>query len=202
MEWDLDHLSPRGFWEYLKFRIRSWSLDLSKVKSRRLRERERTLQKSIISLEAKYSLNPTPLLKQQILNEKQQLDNIYEGKIDGIIIRSRARWVESGERNTKYFLNLEKRNSEMKTIKILVDDNGREVYDPEEILSIERKFYEKLYASHRTVHLDTHFTDTLHVEGIDDDLKSSCEGMLTEEECWSAIQRRLRGRYLEVTVCH
>lgn len=32
----------------------------------------------------------------------QYLDNINENKKDGIIIRSKARWVENGERNTKF----------------------------------------------------------------------------------------------------
>ena len=31
-------------------------------------------------------------------------------KVKGIIIRARARWHEYGEKSTKYFLNLEKRN--------------------------------------------------------------------------------------------
>ena len=30
-------------------------------------------------------------------------------KTEGAIIRSRVRWTEFGEKNTKYFLNLEKR---------------------------------------------------------------------------------------------
>lgn len=51
------------------------------------------------------------------------------------------------------------------------------MYDPEEMLSIERKVYEKPCASDRKVHLDTHCTDTLHVEGTDRGSKISCEGM-------------------------
>ena len=31
-------------------------------------------------------------------------------KVEGIIVRSRARWHEYGEKNSKYFFNLEKRN--------------------------------------------------------------------------------------------
>ena len=41
---------------------------------------------------------------------KERLEPFYEEKVKGIIIRARARWHEHGERSTKYFLNLEKRN--------------------------------------------------------------------------------------------
>ena len=39
-----------------------------------------------------------------------------EQKTKGAIIRSRARWYEHGERNSKYFVNLEKRAYERKHI--------------------------------------------------------------------------------------
>ena len=46
-----------------------------------------------------------------ILNSaKEELELLYEEKVKGIIIRARARWHEHGEKSTKYFLNLEKRN--------------------------------------------------------------------------------------------
>ena len=40
----------------------------------------------------------------------EDLDLFYEEKTKGIIIRARVRWHEHGERSTKYFPNLEKRN--------------------------------------------------------------------------------------------
>ena len=41
-------------------------------------------------------------------NIKQQLDQLYETIVKGYHVRSRAKWVECGERNTSYFLGLEK----------------------------------------------------------------------------------------------
>ena len=38
------------------------------------------------------------------------MELFYEVITNGIIVRARARWYEHGERSTKYFLNLEKRN--------------------------------------------------------------------------------------------
>ena len=41
----------------------------------------------------------------------------YKKTPNGIILRSKAAWVEDGEKNTKYFINLEKRNHNKKYIK-------------------------------------------------------------------------------------
>ena len=37
-------------------------------------------------------------------------------KCKGAFVRSRERWMEDGEKSTKYFLGLEKRNGERKEI--------------------------------------------------------------------------------------
>ena len=46
-----------------------------------------------------------------ILKKLQKLyDDLYEQKASGAQIRSSAKWVEKGERNTRFFLNLEKQH--------------------------------------------------------------------------------------------
>ena len=51
----------------------------------------------------------------QIHNTRLHLKKIMQYKAKGAILRSKVRWYESGERNTHYFFNLEKRNYERKT---------------------------------------------------------------------------------------
>ena len=41
---------------------------------------------------------------------KEELDKLFEGKINGAIIRSRCDWLEHGEKSSKFFLNLEKKS--------------------------------------------------------------------------------------------
>ena len=46
-----------------------------------------------------------------ILKKLQKLyDDLYEQKASGTQIRSSVKWVEKGERNTRFFLNLEKQH--------------------------------------------------------------------------------------------
>ena len=62
------------------------------------------------------------------------------------MLRSRARWVEHGEKSTKYFLNLEKRNYNHKVITKLKTNNGDEIVYPVDILKEEQNFNENLYS--------------------------------------------------------
>ena len=62
-------------------------------------------------------------------------------------MRSRAQWVEEGEKNTNYFLNLEKRNYNSTCIKKLITEEGKEITKLEEIIQEQKLFYEKLYTS-------------------------------------------------------
>ena len=76
-----------------------------------------------------------------------RLKRITEQKVKGAIIRSKARWVEYGEKNTRYFLNLEKRRGEKKNINKLKLNDGTETEDQKVILKEEEKFYRSLYES-------------------------------------------------------
>ena len=63
----------------------------------------------------------------------------------------KCRWVDKGERPTKYFFNLEKRNYNKKTITELQADNDEIVKEEDQILETIEKFYEDLYSSKITV---------------------------------------------------
>jgi len=62
-------------------------------------------------------------------------------------VRSRARWYEHGERNSKYFYNLEKRNQKKKHITSLVNNGGDKITNPMDILEEEERFFKEIYTS-------------------------------------------------------
>lgn len=64
-------------------------------------------------------------------------DKMYDKKVESITVRSRARWYEQGEKNSKYFFNSEKRNHIREHIRKL-RLSGVITVDPFEILE-ERK---------------------------------------------------------------
>ena len=86
--------------------------------------------------------------KTTIYNElevkKLQLENVVQRQTQGAMIRSKARWHNEGEKNTKYFLNLEKRHFNTKTIRQLQLENSSVIKTDEEILTEAKSFYQNL----------------------------------------------------------
>lgn len=75
---------------------------------------------------------------------KEWIEKFYEKKVEGIIVRLCVRWYEYGERNLKYFYNLEKWNYIRKYIcKFCL--SGVIIIDFYEILNVEKKYYENFY---------------------------------------------------------
>ena len=60
---------------------------------------------------------------------------------EGIIMRSKTDWYEHGEKLTKYFLNLEKRNKAKSHIRKIITDDLRKTSDPDIIMSNLKPFY-------------------------------------------------------------
>ena len=69
----------------------------------------------------------------------------------GLIIRSRVRWMEDGEKSSKYFCNLEKRSCEKKCIYKIKDESGVTISDQSDIVKEIHKYYHKLYSVENTV---------------------------------------------------
>ena len=136
----------RSVWDWLKYNIRNHAIDYSKRKAKGKNEREWTLQNEYDVAAKLYENNPSALNQNRLNEAKETLELFYEEKTKGIIIRARARWHEHGERSTKYFLNLEKRNHVKKHIRKLVV-SGVITTVPFNILNEEKRFYNDLYKS-------------------------------------------------------
>ena len=78
-------------------------------------------------------------------NKKTTLTDIQKEKIEGIMLRSRSRYEDLGEKPTKYFFNLEMRNYTSKIIHKLVNSDGEEFTKTADILKCQTDFYKDLY---------------------------------------------------------
>ena len=87
-------------------------------------------------------------MNQVLLDEyesiKTELEDMYEKRGKEALFRSKARWIEKGEKPTRYFFNLEKRNFEKKTIAQLKLVNGEIVSDMKQINKEIESFYSDL----------------------------------------------------------
>ncbi|KAJ8035825.1 hypothetical protein HOLleu_19620 [Holothuria leucospilota] len=182
---------PVFMWENLKFKIRAETIFYSKRKATQSRNYERFLISHISKLESDIFNGMAPNSQDDLENAREKLHMLYKNKLEGIIVRSRARWVEEGETNSKYFFNLEKRNRRLSTIYELLNKDGVLMNDASQILDEIRSFYTSLYSSRHCS--STPFFDNL--PGFHSDLDfTSCEGYLTIEECRVALLSMTNGK--------
>ena len=115
--------------------IRSKTIIYSKSKRKELKHRESAIQERLQKLD--YLICNNLDLSKQTLDEfeegKKELEDIFEKKGKEAIFRSKSRWVEMGEKPTRYFFNLEKRNYEEKVILQLKTRSDEIITDIKEI---------------------------------------------------------------------
>ena len=149
-------------------------------------------------------------LKQERNIPRGKIDSYYLNKAKGTQIRSRARWVEEGEKNTKFFLNLEKRCQTNNTISTIKDNRGVNVYSNAEILENSTKYYSKLYGptniSKASIAKYLNSVDVHHT--LSDAESELCERAITANECKESLGKMnlntspgLDGLTMEFYVC-
>ena len=124
---------------------------------------------------------------------EEQLDDsrLELKKIMGAILRSKTRWYNEGEKNTKYFLNLEKRHFKQGTISTIKINDRDFVTSDEKILIECVSFYKNLFSSKSTTYDQndtTFFPDREDESAIHEQELTVCEGALTERECLEALK--------------
>ena len=58
---------------------------------------------------------------------KIKIELFEQQKFRAAQVHARVKWVEEGEKNTKYFLNLEKSRANSKIMEKVIDENGHTV---------------------------------------------------------------------------
>ena len=121
---------------------------------------------------------------------KLKLEQISMHKTEGAMIRSKVRWCEQGERRTRFFFNLEKRNRSNNYITKLKAEN-RTLVTPTEILNEEHRYYQNLYTSTCTNPNDTCFDEFFEsptLPKLTSQFADTCDGFLTKEECYASLK--------------
>ena len=141
----LQEKSAKSRWECLKARIKKSSINYSK---------KRATERALVISELSEKVNdfesrlPLPQNEDKLLEASRlELEEKLMERTKGLIFRSKVRWIEEGERNTKYFFSLEKARYNAKTcFKILDEQTGDPIENPSGILDLQRNFYTELYS--------------------------------------------------------
>ena len=129
---------PIQRWEFLKERIRKSSIRFSRMQGSQDKLILSQLSEKVDDYESRMPLTEED---DEILeNTKAELEEKMLERIKGIMFRSKVKWYEEGERNSKYFFSLEKSRYNAKTCYKLIKDDGQEIIDPDMILEEQARF--------------------------------------------------------------
>ena len=190
-------------WDVMKMEIRAASIKYAKAKKSRSRQKECILEREISALEKELDQHNLLEADRESLHgelriKKQQMEEIIRYKTEGAILRSKIKWYNEGEKNTKYFHSLEKRHFNCKTIRNLKTENNVRISKDTEILCEGKKFYESLYSSRLDQSTsyakeDLFFPENNEIK-LNQNQKMSCEGLLSAEECLESLKTMESGK--------
>ena len=190
--------NPMLFWDTLKCQIRGFALRFCARKKRSKSNIIAALEKRLKFLESIISERPCHGIETEIQKVQEDLNNFIDDKAKGAMIRSRCRWYEEGEKSSKYFLTLEKRNFNNKTLDRLQLENGKVITNPNEISKEQFKFYQKLYTSNNTDVFDgseiDDFLGGLTVPKLSEEVRFLWEADISENEIYLAIKSTQSGK--------
>ena len=122
---------------------------------------------------------------------KVELLTIREKKLNGQVIRSRAQTLQSGEKPSQYFCNLERKNYLDKTIRKISQENGESVTEQKDILNKIKDYYSELFRTRDSLieHIDLkHILNENLVQKLSYTHAQSLEGPILLEELNTALK--------------
>lgn len=188
-------ISDQLFFETLKMEIRKVTIRYSSIKKKEKEKQEQNILEQIENLTN--SPNITHQILECIHNLKEELQLLREYKMKGIVLRSKVQWLEEGEKPTKFFATIEKRNYVNKLINKL-NIEGNIIQNQSKILQETTLFYKKLYKS-KTNYVDqldniNQFLDDRIIKTLTEEQKATCEGNITTDEILAVMRDMKRDK--------
>ena len=121
---------------------------------------------------------------------RAEYNTIAGYRTKGAIIRSGIRWHENGEKNTKYFLNMGKRQHCKSRISKLKENDDTEINDPKTILEQGKMFYKNLYTA--VYCKDSNYTvffENSNIAKLEATQQEELERPLLNEECFLTLKQ-------------
>ena len=143
---EIDFDNPVERLEMLKLMVKNKTMEYCKTKSILTKNREKEISTEIKALDSSFINNPNNIdIYNQLQNKKKELEIIQVHKTRGAIIRSREKVIRDDEKNTKYFLSLEKSRGNSNTILSVTEEETNVVHNKNiDILKTTKKHFENM----------------------------------------------------------
>ena len=182
--------SYRGLWDVIKIKIKQFAMTFGKKKKNETTVKKEKLKKDIEDCKNDPNLTNCTILQKKLFEAELDLNHLIDLEVRGAITRSRVRWTEEGERSTKYFFGLEKSNGKKKSISKLIDNDGNELTDQNNISSHVVNFYQNLYNSTNPspTEIDNYVTSS-ELEQIPQEITETLEGPISLHEMDAIVNK-------------
>ena len=132
-----------------------------------------------------------------ISKAQSALDDFIDMRTEGAIVRSRARWTELREKNTKYFRTLKSKHAATKAINRLVGEEDIVLTDPKQILIKARDFYQALYGKRFRTKREFEIVDelnALNIPQLDARNAQKIDEESNEQECYNIHKKMTKSK--------
>ena len=179
------HLSCDERWEWLKIKLAEHFQDAGIHRASRKKLNLVKYEKILNELEKEKSNSlDANKIQTSVLEITQKINELEEESAKSTIFRSCARWYREGERSTKYFFSLEKRNYNAKLMNKIFNIEGSLITENADILREQKAFYSNLYCKDDSVKFDIVNTTN---KRLSEQQKSMLENRVTKTECHKAL---------------
>lgn len=179
--------SVKSWWDFFKVSLKADIRLFAKSKRRELSRERVVLTNRLIGLKRRLAQGDISV-SSEILAIESHLAALVNRSLEGAKTRSRAQWLEEGEKPTRFFFKLERERLEKNDVKSILDPSGTEVFTREAIEQAHFDFYTNLFSAEP---IDPECKETL-LNGINSFLSDSdrhvCEGAVTLAELTASLK--------------
>lgn len=191
----LSHFPTLGdWWDNLKVLIRKSCIDFSAGKRRALNRSRNLITNQLIRAKRAFHVG-TSRDDSEVKSLEGALSTLILKEAEGAKIRSRAQWIEEGEKPTRFFFRLENKRADKNSFDSLLDADGIEKTSQSDITKILTAFYKDLFTEDSTIdmQIQTKIVDDLELS-LNDQERDSCEGLLSPDELFAALKGLQTGK--------
>lgn len=181
------------WWDNLKHKLKSYAKYYSQKK---YRDQQNEFWNLHNNLQKEYSKIDRGIITnhERVIELESDLKKYEKQKCDGAILRSKATWAIESDRNTSYFLKLEKYKQENNSVKELYTADGNIVSNTTDILDTEVEFYQNLYTSEQASSENQSILFKLIKRKISEDHKEKCDEIITKQQLTNSLNSMTKNK--------
>ena len=189
-----DFESLGAWWDDLKLVIRSTCINYCARKRQSVNRERNVLTKRLIRAKNAFHAGDNSVVSELRACESA-LSSLISREAEGAKIRSRAKWIEEGEKPTRFFFRLEQKRAEKNSFDSVLDTDGNEKTSQSDIEGVFVDFYRDLFTKDDSIdmQIQTDLIDDLEFS-LTDIERDSCEGLFTKDELFSALKGLQTGK--------